>query len=115
MDEAQQRRIAVNESRFREANEHIAESVDAIRGDNSGDVQFSIMCECAIPECLAMVDVSRSAYEAVRVHPSQFMVRPDHVLPAAEDVISKLDDYWIVEKIEAGKVVAELLDPRSDA
>lgn len=50
MDEAYERRIARNESRFRELNGHLADNVEEFR-EGLGTSTFAVMCECAITEC----------------------------------------------------------------
>lgn len=113
MEEARQRRIAANEARFREANEHIVDGIDVILGDEARSADFSIMCECGVPECKDMLDIARPEYEYVRSHGAWFAVHPGHFIPSVEVVLDEHETYWIVEKIEAGKVVAEQLDPRA--
>lgn len=75
--------------------------------DRSAD-RYLLMCECAMSECQDMVSVSRADYDRVRSDPRWFMVLPDHVTAAAEDVVEQTDRFWIVERREpAGRAAAE--------
>src|SRR5688572_28742682 len=107
MDEAQQRRIAANEARFRAANERVTE---ATRAFDEGAAEYALMCECALTECQDMLEISRPDYEQVRSNPRWFAVLPAHVMPPAiERVLEAHSHYWIVEKIAAVAEVAEEL------
>lgn len=109
MDERHLRRVAQNEARFREANERaIAEATDfhAARGS----WKFEVMCECPITECTDMLPITLDGYTAVRSRPVQFVVLPEHVVPPAERVLGRTDDYWIIEKLGASGDEAESLD-----
>lgn len=108
MDERQQKRIATNESRFRDMNEQVRRAVDQFEQD--GD-HYSMMCECALTECADMIELERPEYAHVRSNDAWFVVKPDHVLPAAEVAVEANDRYWIIEKVEAGQRVAEALAP----
>jgi hypothetical protein len=58
------------------------------------------------------VPATIAQYEAVRAHPTRFLVTPEHSLPEIETVVEKGDTWWVIEKQgEAGRLV-EHLDPR---
>lgn len=60
MDERHLRRIAHNESRFRELNQRIRRGYDDI---DPATEHYSVLCECAITECEDMIDISRPDYD----------------------------------------------------
>lgn len=101
-------RVAANEARARFENE--------ARGDwfrTHARVLFT--CECFREGCDAGISLSREDYEAVRAHPADFAVRPEHVDPAIEDVVARQLGHWVIRKTSpGGRRVAEELDPRSD-
>jgi hypothetical protein len=59
------------------------------------------VCECASESCLEMVDLTVSEYEAVRSHPSRFVVAPsiEHVDGGVERVVERCPGFWVVEKL----------------
>jgi len=104
-----ERRMAQNESLFREVNER----VEAIAHRLGPDVPYEFVCECANADCTYRVVLPLAVYESIRSDPKQFVVLPDHYTPEIEDVIAKTDSHWVVRKSgDAGEYV-EHLDPRS--
>ena len=109
-----QRRLAYNQSLFREVNERLEEVVQTFK-DTGGEQSF--LCECANPDCTEHVPIDVTRYEPLRENPTHFAVAPDdrHVFPEAERVIERTDSYWIVEKVERAAEEAARLDPRDQA
>jgi hypothetical protein len=103
------RRVAANESVFREVNDAIERGLWP--GEEDSLVAFR--CECASLECNRLVELTPKAYERVREHPRRFLVLRGHELPEIETVVASHDGYVVVQKrAEAGEV-AEATDPRS--
>jgi hypothetical protein len=103
------RRMAQNESLFREVNERVHD----VAGTQRDDATYEYLCECSNTDCTFRVTLTRAEYEAVRGKPTQFVVRPDHFLPEIETVVAENDRYAIVVKTgDAGEYAAKL-DPRS--
>ena len=102
-------RAAQNQSLFREVNERLEVLADGSR-PSSGMMTFA--CECADTSCIEQIYLSVSDYEAVRATPTHFAVRPSHVFPYVEDVVSKSDAYFVVEKRNAGPDFAAGRDSR---
>ena len=106
------RRIAENEARFRDANEHIEEAVLRLEA-NAYTLPF--VCECGRVECLKTMRLTVSEYELARQDSRYFVCIPGHqiVAPDLGRVVQEYPKFVIVEKLaEAGKV-AEELDPRA--
>lgn len=110
MDELQQRRLARNESKYREVNENIRHSVDEFRDDDGGG-EYRLLCECAVETCEQMIDVSAREYRRVREHAMWFFVVPEHVIDEIEHPVEQHDGYCVIEKDGPGRIVAKARDP----
>ena len=107
--DAREQRLAQNEALFREVNERV-EAIAAVHG--SDDHVYEFYCECSNADCSLQVPATIAQYEAVRAHPTRFLVTPEHSLPEIETVVEKSDAWWVIEKHgDAGRLV-EHLDPR---
>jgi hypothetical protein len=100
-----QQRIEHNEARFRELNDQQLAAGEAFHGEPPAGV-LTIMCECATMGCEGSIEVPLETYREVRSHENQFLVLPDHVIPAVEQVQRDCDTYWIVVKTDMGAEVA---------
>jgi hypothetical protein len=101
-------RIAENQATFREANERIESTADAVHLET--DVPF--ICECADPGCTQIVPLSLEAYEEIRRHPRRFFNAPGHEGISVDNdagmVVAHEDGYVLVDKVGiAGEVAAE--------
>ena len=67
-------RVAANQSRFREANEHIELAADRV--PLVAPVPF--LCECPREDCTTIVPIPLDDYEAIRQHPRLFLTAPGH-------------------------------------
>ena len=101
--------MAENESRYRALNERQVDAAESFRGQGE-DRMLEIVCECTVEGCEEMIELASSDYAEVRAHADRFIVAPDHVVPAVEDVLSRSEHYWVVEKIGAGADVARELE-----
>ena len=94
-----QRTIAEHQISFREANERIEATADAM--SMLGPIPF--ICECPSIDCSEIVRLSFDEYEAIRLHPRRFFNVPGHerasVAAGAETVLVIFDHFTIVEKI----------------
>lgn len=106
MDDLQQARIAINESRFRDANERARHGMEdaGIHPES-----FTIMCECALSECDDMIELTWESYLRARANRSWFIVLPDHVIDASERTIERHDGCWFIVKQGIGGAVAHHL------
>jgi len=112
MDEEEQaRRVGLNESIFRQVNEQI-ESLN--RDFGTEQRTMAAVCECASGDCTERLQISISAYEAVRADPRRYVIVSGHAVPEFESVVVRGEGYEVVEK-EAGPAaeLAEETDPRS--
>jgi hypothetical protein len=107
--EEQLRRAARNQSIFREVNERLEGLAESFK-EVSETTPFT--CECADLDCIEMIDMSLSEYEAVRRDSNRFIVLPGHVYSEFERVVSANEGYVLVAKFDEGGELAEELDPR---
>jgi hypothetical protein len=102
--------VARNDAVYREANERIERAAQEY--EVAGAIPF--ICECADPECRAIVRLTLPEYEEIRAHPTQFFNLPGHDQPSADHhrIVKTTPAHVVVEKIgRAGELVNEL-DPR---
>ncbi len=108
MDVQLQKRIAHNESLFREANEAILRGLWP--GEEERPVRFR--CECARVDCNCAVEVTVKEYERVRSHPRRFLIAEGHDVPEVEEVVDNGRDHLVVQKNGRAGAEAEAIDPR---
>ena len=104
-------RAARNEALFRRVNERLEEVNEAFEPitDHS-----EFVCECADAGCVERIQLTLTAYEAVRSVPTRFVVKPQHVLPDEEHVIEEHAEYFVVEKVGHAGERARELDERNE-
>ena len=111
MLDARARRIADNESRFRDINERL--EADLRRLPVDGDpVEF--VCECGHSDCTASVSLTVDEYERVRQDPATFAMLPGHEIPDVEDVVERHERYLVARKKPEAWPVVEETDRRTD-
>jgi hypothetical protein len=109
MDE-RARRIADNESRFREINERLRADLRALPEDGE---RVDFVCECGKVDCAERVSLTLAEYETVRASPLDFLIVPGHEIGDVEDVVDFNPRFARVRKHpEAAPRVRES-DPRS--
>jgi hypothetical protein len=104
MDEANKKRIAINEATYRKINE-------GIRAEPAGG-QIAFVCECGHLGCNQLIRLTPGKYEAVRANPRRFAIVPGHEIPEVEDVVGQHEHYAVIEKRAESSEVAERTDPR---
>jgi hypothetical protein len=90
------RRIALNEASFRAANERLEQMNAAFA--RVGAAELPVVCECGDGACLEQFTVAFDEYRSARADPLQFIVRPGHEIPDAEEVVERQDAYVVVRK-----------------
>lgn len=109
MDE-RERRIALNEAVFREANERIQELNQTFATITN---ELVLVCECGDGKCAERISMPPAEYEQIRAESTQFAIVPGHEVPEVEHVIAKREGYAVVRKKEGiPQRVAEVTDPR---
>lgn len=108
MNERVQRRVAANESAFREVNEAIERGLWP--GEEGSLVAFR--CECASLDCAQLLELTLEEYERVRAESRRFLLVRGHELPDVETVVQIHERYVVVEKRAVAGEEAEASDPR---
>jgi hypothetical protein len=112
MDEDERaKRLGKNEAIFREVNERI-ESVNLAFA--SVTETMTVVCECCDLGCTGQFTMSIADYEALRRDSTLFAVKPGHEATEVEDVVTKNDEFWVVQKRPGSpEQIAQALDERS--
>ena len=100
-------KLAGRETLFREVNENIASRTGLTETDRK-----LFICECSNTACAESLELSAEEYEAVRAHPTRFVVKPGHQLAKIERVVEGNGRFLVVEKIGRAADIAQSDDPR---
>ena len=111
VDAEKQRRIAENESVFREINERLGDGHR--RFELEGPMEFP--CECGDAGCSQRIRITLDEYEELRRDPTRFAVVAGHEIVDVERVVAANERFAVVEKIELGADVASERDPRASS
>ena len=101
-------KLAGREALFREVNENIASLTGLL---TETDHQLFI-CECSNTACAESLELTAEEYEAVRAHPTRFVVKPGHQLAGIERVVDGNGAFLVVEKIGRAADIAQTDDAR---
>lgn len=104
------KRIAKNETRFRDINERLEKGLQQVR-HTPELLQF--VCECGSRDCEELVTLSFQEYEEVRADSRHFAVVPGHVFEETEHVVRGTDRFEVVEKEGACVEVTDAADNRA--
>jgi hypothetical protein len=107
--EWRQKRIAQNETSFRDINERLEQGLRNVRHTPE---LLSFICECGDRSCEEFVSLSLAEYEAVRRDSRRFAVVPGHVFPEAERVVADNERFMVVEKTGDAVEVTDAADHR---
>jgi hypothetical protein len=103
-DERRAQRLAENEALAREVNERVGEVAASWYGE---DEQLEFVCECSLDDCSDRVRLRLAEYSHVRSSPLWFVLMPEHLVPEIERELERIGAYSVVEKVGAGRDVAE--------
>ena len=86
-----------NQGEFRYANTRLA---DVMSGPNEAPVGQLIpfFCECADPECIGRIAITAGRYGAIHLDERDYLILPDHLRIAGEDILEENGFYEIVRK-----------------
>jgi len=104
-----QRRIAENESRFRDVNERLEADLKRIPDDGTA---ADFVCECGSADCALPIPLTLAEYERVRGDALLFVVVPGHQIEDAEDVVGTTERYVVVRKRAETAPVVEATNRR---
>jgi hypothetical protein len=107
------KRVAQNETLFREVNERVEEVAKRFADHDEEDRPIGFVCECGRRDCTESIEATRAQYEAVRSNPLRFLLRPGHEDDSVERVIQRTERFVVVVKLGEGARLAAEQDPRS--
>ncbi len=103
-----ERRQIENEMIFRRANERISDELDDLnelhtKNNNpemirDGELLLHFMCECSDENCKARILIKLSAYKKIHENRNAFIVKHEHQVNEIEKIVTKEDNYIVVEK-----------------
>jgi hypothetical protein len=102
-------RFARNEALFRAVNERVLE---VNKEFETTDGLLNFICECGKVDCTEAVLLTLNEYEAVRAHPTHFVVVPGHEAAFVESIVARDERFIVVEKHIGEHEIAEATDPR---
>ncbi len=106
-------RKAVNEGRFREANEALERGARRILAPADTESLVPFLCECPRLDCTAVVLLTLTEYEEVRAAGERGLASNGHEDGAIERVLARNDRFVTTEKFGvAGEVHADA-EPRT--
>lgn len=104
MLDARRRRIAENESRFREINDRLESDARSLLGEGE---TIDFVCECGRVDCALSVPLTLPEYRDVRTDDRQFAVLAGHEIPDTEDVVDRTERFVVVRKHAEAKPIVE--------
>jgi hypothetical protein len=108
-----EKRLARNETLYREVNERVAEVAEQFL-EVQVQTPVGFICECGAADCTEPITTSLAEYEAIRAEPTRFAVVPGHEVLEIESVVERHSAYLVVEKRQQeAKEVARETDPRA--
>jgi hypothetical protein len=103
-------RKALNQAAFREANEGIRETQEALA---YADAPLPFICECDRPECTQVLPIGTADYERVREKGTQFVVVSGHE-NGWDPIWAGETGYVVLDKTGIEGIVAEQENPRRE-
>jgi hypothetical protein len=104
------KRIAQNETRFRDINERLEAGLMQVR--HRPDL-LEFVCECGDRNCEDHIRMTLEDYEDVRRDSRRFAVAPGHVFPEAERVLEDRGEYAVIQKFGEAVEVTDAADRRA--
>ena len=110
MPDERERRLGLNESAFRVANERMDEWPERrTQGEPA-----TYHCECSELMCRERIDLRRGEYEHLRSNSRWFALVPGHEVPDVETVIDRHDDWYLIQKDSEVADIVKETDPRRE-
>jgi len=89
-------RIVKNEQAFRDYNNRKLQREPVAETDDSEPIQF--VCECGDDDCDETLVITAADFTTAHSAPNLFVVKPGHVYPEVERVVSEHETFAVVEK-----------------
>ena len=107
--DAREKRLADNETLFREVNGRVRA---VAQGHGSDQHRYAFFCECSNADCTLQIELTPGEYESARSDGARFVVARGHELPEIEHVVERHDAWSLIEKDGEAARIAEARDPR---
>ena len=111
MPDDRAKRVALNESRFRQINDKLR--ADLAKLPHEPDL-IPFVCECGNPTCTAILELTVAQYEAIRADSRRFIVLAGHEIADLETVVAHEAGYAVVEKLAESGPLVDTTDPWRD-
>ena len=108
--EWRQKRIAKNETSFRDINERLEAGLMQVQ---HRPAVLDFVCECGDRNCEDHVRLTMEENEDVRRDSRRFAIVPGHLFPETERVVADNGSYAVVEKFGDAVEVADATDRRA--
>jgi len=118
-DKSSVRRLVENEAIFRQHNEKAAKGLEdldklaAFEGDAAPDtdgLSLKFYCECSDENCRLRIPVKLDEYVSIHRNRARFVVVPGHEVSSLEKVVTKTNEFFVVEKFVAAPEHPEKLN-----
>jgi hypothetical protein len=93
-------KILRNEQLFEAANLKMAQAMSRLApATQPEDFTLALYCECANTACEDRMHIVYKTYSAIKKSgEATFVVKPEHYLPQFEALITKTEEYWVIQK-----------------
>ena len=93
--DASDRRLIQNEATQRLENSRVKRQLKTILGPTA---KIMFVCECSDLDCRDRIALTSQEFDDFHAKAKQFVVKPHHETATTEKIVSKTNDYYIVEK-----------------
>jgi hypothetical protein len=90
------RRVGQNEQGFRDYNNRKLQHASVDETDDQEPIQF--VCECGDKDCDQRLVITAAGFTTAHSAPNRFIVKPGHVYPDVERVVTENETFAVVEK-----------------
>ena len=103
--DSREERLSRNEAMFRSVNQEI-ERASREFGQGPND-RIEVICECGEEGCSETLELTFAEYEEAHKQPDRFVLVPGHEDEQIEHVVTRADQYLVVDKFGEAEQVAE--------
>src|SRR3954470_6864534 len=94
--EERKRRVVQNEQGFRDSNNRTLQHASVDETDDQEPIQF--VCECGDKDCDQRLVITAAGFTTAHSAPNRFIVKPGHVYPDVERIVTENETFAVVEK-----------------
>jgi hypothetical protein len=108
--DARHDRVAQNEAMYRAVNRQIEEA--SAEAGGAPNEQLEVLCECGEDGCNKTLALTITEYDEAHVQRDRFIVASGHEDPQIEVIVTRKEDYLVVDKFGEAEKVAEAEERR---